>query len=193
MVIKIRIISKKASNNSTWPLNFIRKNQWAHKSISRQGELRRSKDGHFRNKEFTKTVRLIHFRAERCQKYALDRKRLQNKSSWAFNFVWKSQRAHKSISHQRGAKGPRRWPFSKYVQKIILVECRFSYAVTFEFLSICGVHGLYSRRLARTLIQFYQIIQEKCLGDDGEDINWKRKLKYFGVLGEKIGNIRHIC
>ncbi len=56
--------------------------------------------------KYMKVAKLIHLRAEHCQKYALT-----IKDSISYK---KSQWAHMSISHQRGARGLQRLPFSKY-------------------------------------------------------------------------------
>ncbi len=79
----------------------------------------------FKIRKFTKPAKLIHFRAECCQKYALDRKRLQIKVP-EYSILYEKVSGRISLS-QRGARAPQRWPYSKWenVQKLFWSSADF--------------------------------------------------------------------
>ncbi len=79
-----------------------------------RGEVGGSKDGHFRNIKMYENGEVDSHQGWTVLKIRIISKKASNKSSWAFNFLRKSQGAHMSISHQRGARVLSRWPFSKY-------------------------------------------------------------------------------
>ncbi len=90
----------------------------------------------FEIRKFTKMAKLIHFKAKRCQKHRLYRKRVQIK-------VPKHLILYKKVSGRicLSPIGGDQFQINNNIQdsgyqKIILVKCRFLYNVTFELLLV---------------------------------------------------------
>ncbi len=74
-----RLKPKKGSNKSCSKLNFVRKSPWAHKSTSPQSGASELERLIWLKYYFVRTAKYIQFRAQRCQKYTSNQKKLQIK------------------------------------------------------------------------------------------------------------------